>query len=68
MAGDLAEVTGLGAEDFLNNGRVAQPCKDGGDAAASLPKDGNLKELLVPYPANQIRMWEISPRVNSAGV
>jgi len=27
--------------------------------------DGNLKELLVPYPANQMRMWEISPRVNS---
>jgi len=29
-------------------------------------EDGNLKELLVPYPANQMRMWEISPRVNSA--
>ena len=29
--------------------------------------DGNLKELLVPYPADQTRMWEISPRVNSAG-
>ena len=27
--------------------------------------DGNLKELLVPYPADQMRMWEISPRVNS---
>ena len=26
--------------------------------------DGNLKELLLPYPADQIRMWEISPRVN----
>jgi len=24
-----------------------------------------LKELLVPYPADQMRMWEISPRVNS---
>jgi hypothetical protein len=23
--------------------------------------DGNLKELLVPYPADQMRMWEISP-------
>jgi putative SOS response-associated peptidase YedK len=22
--------------------------------------DGNLKELLVPYPADQMRMWEIS--------
>jgi hypothetical protein len=22
-------------------------------------------ELLVPYPADQMRMWEISPRVNS---
>src|SRR6516165_4461075 len=27
--------------------------------------DGNLKELLVPYPADQMRVWEISPRVNS---
>jgi putative SOS response-associated peptidase YedK len=26
---------------------------------------GNLKELLVPYPADQMRMWEFSPRVNS---
>ena len=30
--------------------------------------DGNLKALLVPYPADQMRMWHISPRVNSAGV
>jgi putative SOS response-associated peptidase YedK len=28
--------------------------------------NGNLKELLLPYPADQMRMWEISPRVNSA--
>jgi putative SOS response-associated peptidase YedK len=27
--------------------------------------DGNLKELLLPYSADQMRMWEISPRVNS---
>jgi putative SOS response-associated peptidase YedK len=27
--------------------------------------NGNLKALLVPYPADQMRMWEISPRVNS---
>jgi putative SOS response-associated peptidase YedK len=27
--------------------------------------DANVKELLVPYPADQMRMWEISPRVNS---
>src|SRR4029077_11795328 len=27
--------------------------------------DGNLKALLVPYPADQMRMWDISPRVNS---
>src|ERR1700730_7036329 len=27
--------------------------------------DGNLKALLAPYPADQMRMWEISPRVNS---
>jgi len=31
-------------------------------------ENGNLKESLVPYPADQMRMWEISPRVNSAGV
>jgi putative SOS response-associated peptidase YedK len=24
--------------------------------------DGNLKELLLPYPADQMQMWEISPR------
>jgi len=28
-------------------------------------EDGNLKELLVPYPAEQMCMWKISPRVNS---
>jgi len=28
-------------------------------------ENGNLKDLLVPYPADQMRMWEISPRVNS---
>ena len=28
-------------------------------------EDGNLKQLLVPYPADQMQMWEISPRVNS---
>jgi len=28
-------------------------------------ENGNLKKLLVPYPADQMRMWEISPRVNS---
>ena len=27
--------------------------------------DGNLKALLLPCPADQMRMWEISPRVNS---
>jgi putative SOS response-associated peptidase YedK len=27
--------------------------------------NGNLKALLIPYPADQMRMWEISPRVNS---
>jgi SOS response associated peptidase (SRAP) len=27
--------------------------------------NGNLKELLLPYPADQMRMWEISPRANS---
>jgi putative SOS response-associated peptidase YedK len=25
-------------------------------------EDGNLKELLVPYPADQMRMWKISHR------
>jgi hypothetical protein len=37
-AQEFAEVAGLGAEDFLNNGCVAQPCKDEGDAAACLAK------------------------------
>jgi putative SOS response-associated peptidase YedK len=27
--------------------------------------DGDLKALLVPYPSDRMRMWEISPRVNS---
>jgi hypothetical protein len=27
--------------------------------------DENLKALLAPYPADQMRMWEISPRGNS---
>ena len=60
VAKDLAEVTGLGAEDFLNDRCVAQPCKDRGDAAACLAefrrdagdKDGRLVHgLLLPkYP------------------
>jgi len=28
-------------------------------------EEGNLKELLVPFPAGQMRMWGISERVNS---
>jgi hypothetical protein len=36
VAEDLAEVAWLGAEDFLNDGRVTQPCKDGSDTAARL--------------------------------
>jgi hypothetical protein len=28
-------------------------------------EDGNLKALLLPYPADEMRMWEISSRVNS---
>jgi hypothetical protein len=57
IAKDLAEVAGLGAEDFLNDGRVAQPCKDGRDSAACLAelrrnagdKDGRLvHRLLLP--------------------
>jgi putative SOS response-associated peptidase YedK len=27
--------------------------------------NGNLKALLVPYSSDQMRMWEISSRVNS---
>jgi putative SOS response-associated peptidase YedK len=27
--------------------------------------DGNLKEFLLPYSADQMRMWQISPRINS---
>jgi putative SOS response-associated peptidase YedK len=28
-------------------------------------EDGDLKELLKPFPADQMKMWPISPRVNS---
>jgi putative SOS response-associated peptidase YedK len=35
-----------------------------GLSTAPVAKDG-LKALLVPYPSDQMRMWEISPRVNS---
>jgi putative SOS response-associated peptidase YedK len=28
-------------------------------------ENGNLKESLVPYPVDQMQIWEISPRVNS---
>jgi hypothetical protein len=28
-------------------------------------EDGNLKALLIPYPADQMQMWEISTQVNS---
>jgi putative SOS response-associated peptidase YedK len=29
-------------------------------------EDGDLKALLKPFPADQMRLWEISPRVNLA--
>jgi putative SOS response-associated peptidase YedK len=29
-------------------------------------EDGDLKELLKPYPADQMKMWPISQRVNSS--
>jgi putative SOS response-associated peptidase YedK len=28
-------------------------------------EDGDLKELLKPYPADEMKMWPISQRVNS---
>ena len=28
-------------------------------------EDGDLKALLKPFPADRMRIWEISPRVNS---
>jgi putative SOS response-associated peptidase YedK len=28
-------------------------------------EDGDLKELLKPFPAGQMKMWPISPMVNS---
>ena len=60
VAENLAEVAGLCAEDFLNDGRVAQPCKDGRDPAACLPelrrnagdKDGRLVHGLLVYCAH----------------
>jgi hypothetical protein len=36
MVFPLAKVAGLCAEDFLNDGRAAQPCRDDGGAAARL--------------------------------
>jgi len=30
-------------------------------------EDGNLKELLVPYPTDQMRMWDISPQDKQRG-
>ena len=29
--------------------------------------DGNLKALLLPYPADQMRMWDISPQGKQRG-
>jgi hypothetical protein len=60
VAKNLAEVVGFCAEDFLNDGRVAQPCKDGRDPAACLPelrrnagdKDGRLVHGLLVYCAH----------------
>ena len=45
VAEDLAEVTGLGAEDLLNDGRITQPCKDGGDAAGVCRNSGETQEI-----------------------
>ena len=52
----LTEVAGLGAKDFLNDGRVRWPCKDVPDVAACLPelrrnagdKDGRLVHIPLP--------------------
>ena len=38
VAEDLAKVAGLGAEDFLNKGGIAQSYNNVGDAAACLAK------------------------------
>jgi hypothetical protein len=63
VAEDLAEVAGLGAEDFLNDGRVAQPCEDGGNATAHLAElrrdardeDGRL--VHKPLPTELLRRF-----------
>jgi putative SOS response-associated peptidase YedK len=34
-------------------------------ATAGEVDDGDLKELLKPFAADQMKMWPISPRVNS---
>src|SRR5260370_39213341 len=72
IAKDLAEVAGLGAEDFLNDGRVAQPCKDGRDATACLPelrrnaggKDGWLVHELLVYCAHVQQLCHKPPFCN----
>src|SRR6202035_1703230 len=63
VAENLAQVAGLCAEDFLDDRRVAQPCKDGRDPAACLPelrrnagdKDGQLFLGLLVYCAHAPR-------------
>jgi hypothetical protein len=64
IAQDLAEVAWLGAEDFLKDGRVAQPCKDGRDATLYLVKlrrdagdkyDDWLMEPLDPMPVTHMK-------------
>jgi hypothetical protein len=41
------------------------PSGKGSRRVARRNGERELKELLLPYPADQMHMWEISPRVNS---
>ena len=62
-----ALVAGLGAEDFLNDGRVAQPCKDCGDTTACLAelrrdagdKDGRLVHELLASVHKYLRICDL---------
>ena len=49
------------ASDFAGFGAIGQ-CSDQIDAWLSAEAG---KEILVPYPADQMTVWAISPRVNS---
>jgi hypothetical protein len=60
VAQDLAQVAWPGAKGFLKDGRVAQSCKDGGDAAAYLAKlrrDAGDKDGRLVHGTGATKNW-----------